>query len=162
MQVFARYALQGNTLMFQVPRFVLTVLLVNIWRMMELIGGYTSWSCLVPCVLLELPPTFQVQVSVPIVHPASSAAHSEARNALHAPQGMLSGRALHHASSAQAGTGQIPISSVALVVLLATFQRWAHAGHVRAAGMRVLAILVSAMSATLEHMPVPAQLPLSV
>jgi hypothetical protein len=77
---------------------------------------------------MELPPTFLVQVGVPIVHPGSSAAHSAAHNARHAPQGMLSGRALHHASSAQAAMGQIPISSLALVVLLATFQQWAHAG----------------------------------
>ena len=162
MQVFARYALRGNIRTFQVPRIVLTVLLVNTWKTMEVIGGYTSWSCLVPCVLLELPPTFLVQVGVPIVHPGSSAAHSAAHNARHAPQGMLSGRALHHASSAQAAMGQIPISSLALVVLLATFQQWAHAGHVRAAGMWLLAILVSAMSATLEHMPVPARRPLIV
>ena len=107
MQVFARYALRGNIRTFQVPRIVLTVLLVNTWKTMEVIGGYTSWSCLVPCVLLELPPTFLVQVGVPIVHPGSSAAHSAAHNARHAPQGMLSGRALHHASSAQAAMGQI-------------------------------------------------------
>ena len=162
MQAFARYALRGNTLTFQVPRIALTVLLGSIWKTMEVIGGYTPWRCLVPCVLLELPPTFLVQVSVPIVHPGSSAVHSAARNARHAPQGMLSGRPRHHASSAQTAMGQIPISSLALVVLLATFQRWAHAKHVREVGMWILTILVSAMSATLEHMPVPARLPLIV
>lgn len=129
---------------------------------MEVTGGYTSWSCLVPCVLLELPPTFLVQVSVPIVYPGSSAAHSAARNARHAPQGMLSCRGLRHVSSAQTVMGQIPISSLALVVLLATFQRWAHAGLVRAAGMWILTLLASAISAMLEHMPVPARLRLLV